>query len=167
MCWPCDQALCSVISFMSFEPGWKLTRYKTSENSLMVKKAENRKLKGWDLNPQSFFFLFAAEHSCMCAQPLQSCRSLWDPMGCSPLGSSVHGTLQARILEWVAIPFSKGSSQPRDGTRISYISNGMFSSVQFSHSVVSDSLRPHGPQHARSPCLSPTPGVYSNSCPLS
>ena len=42
-----------------------------------------------------------------------------------------------------------------------------FSSVQFSHSVVSDSLRPHESQHARPPCPSPTPGVYSNSCPLS
>ena len=41
------------------------------------------------------------------------------------------------------------------------------SSVQFSHSVVSDSLRPHGLQHARPPCPSPTPGVYSNSRPLS
>ena len=40
-------------------------------------------------------------------------------------------------------------------------------SVRFSHSVVSDSLRPHGLQHARPPCPSPTPGVYSNSCPLS
>ena len=38
-------------------------------------------------------------------------------------------------------------------------------SVQFSRSVVSDSLWPHGPQHARPPCPSPTPGVYSNSCP--
>ena len=42
-----------------------------------------------------------------------------------------------------------------------------FSSVEFSHSVVSDSLWPHGLQHARLPCPSPTPGVYSNSCPLS
>ena len=42
-----------------------------------------------------------------------------------------------------------------------------FSSVQFSLSVVSDSLRPHGLQHARPPCPSPTPGVCSNSCPLS
>ena len=41
------------------------------------------------------------------------------------------------------------------------------SSVQFSHSVVSDSLRPHGLQHTRPPCPSPTPGVYPNSCPLS
>ena len=43
----------------------------------------------------------------------------------------------------------------------------ILSSVQFSHSVVSDSLRPHGLQHARPPCPSPTPAVYSNSCPLS
>ena len=40
-------------------------------------------------------------------------------------------------------------------------------SVQFSHSVISDSLRPHGLQHARLPCPSPNPGAYSNSCPLS
>ncbi|CAM9981678.1 unnamed protein product [Rangifer tarandus platyrhynchus] len=39
--------------------------------------------------------------------------------------------------------------------------------IQFSHSVMSDSLRPHELQHARPPCPSPTPGVYSNSCPLS
>ena len=43
----------------------------------------------------------------------------------------------------------------------------MFSSVQFSRSVMSDSLRPHESQHTRPPCPSPTPGVYSNSCPLS
>ena len=42
-----------------------------------------------------------------------------------------------------------------------------FSSVQFSHSVISDSLQPHGLQHARPPCPSPTPGIYSNSCPSS
>ena len=41
------------------------------------------------------------------------------------------------------------------------------SSVQFSHSVMSDSLRPHEPQHTRPPCLSPTPGVHPNPCPLS
>ena len=45
--------------------------------------------------------------------------------------------------------------------------NRYFSSVQFSHSVVSDSLQHHGQQHVRPPCSSPTPGVYSNSCPLS
>ena len=40
----------------------------------------------------------------------ESCLTLCDPMDCSPPGSSVHGILQTRILEWVAIPFSKGSS---------------------------------------------------------
>ena len=43
----------------------------------------------------------------------------------------------------------------------------LFHSVKFSHSVVSDSLRPHGPQHTRPPCTSQLPGVYPNSCPLS
>ena len=46
----------------------------------------------------------------------QSCPTLCDPVDCSPPGSSVHGILQARILEWVAISFSLGSSQPRDRT---------------------------------------------------
>ena len=44
----------------------------------------------------------------------QSCLTLCDPMGCSPPGSSVHGILQARILEWVAMSSSRGYSQPRD-----------------------------------------------------
>ena len=44
----------------------------------------------------------------------QSCPTLCDPMDCSPPGSSIHGIFQARILEWVAILFSRGSSQPRD-----------------------------------------------------
>ena len=46
----------------------------------------------------------------------QLCPNLCDPMDCSPPGSSVHGILQARILEWVVISFSRGSSQPRDQT---------------------------------------------------
>ena len=43
----------------------------------------------------------------------QSCPTLCDPMDCSLPGSSVHGILQERVLEWVAISFSRGSSQPR------------------------------------------------------
>ena len=58
-------------------------------------------------------------------------------MDCYLPGSSVHGISQGRVL------------------------------VQFSHSVMSGSLQPHGLQHTRPPCLSPTPGVYPNSCPLS
>ena len=48
----------------------------------------------------------------MCAKSLWSCPTLCDPMDCSLPGSSVHGILQARILECVAMPFSRGSSQP-------------------------------------------------------
>ena len=55
-------------------------------------------------------------------ESLQSCPTLCDPMECSPPGSSVHGILQARILEWDALPASKGSSQPRDRTHIPYMS---------------------------------------------
>ena len=50
--------------------------------------------------------------------PTQSCPTLCDPMGCSLPGSSLHGILQARVLEWVAISFSRGSSRPRDQTRV-------------------------------------------------
>ena len=56
------------------------------------------------------------------AKTLQSCPTLCDPVDCSPPGSSVHGILKARILEWVAIPFSRGSSKPRNQTHVSYIS---------------------------------------------
>ena len=51
----------------------------------------------------------------------QSCPTLCDPMDCSPPGSSIHGTLQARVLEWVAIAFSRRCSQPRDWTQVSRI----------------------------------------------
>ena len=52
---------------------------------------------------------------------VQSCLTLCHPMGASPTGSSVHGILQARILEWVAMHSARGSSQPRDGTHFSYV----------------------------------------------
>ena len=59
---------------------------------------------------------------CPCVLVTRVCLTLWDPTACSPPGSSVHRILQARILEWVTIAFSRGSSQPRDRTRISCIS---------------------------------------------
>ena len=57
-------------------------------------------------------------HGCCCLV-LKSCPTLHDPMDCSPPGSSVHGILQARILEWVAISFSRGSPWLRDQTHAS------------------------------------------------
>ncbi|CAN0423004.1 unnamed protein product [Rangifer tarandus platyrhynchus] len=52
--------------------------------------------------------------ACVCAKSLQSSLTLCDPVDCSPPGSSVHGTLHARIRERVAMPSSRGSSRPRD-----------------------------------------------------
>ena len=55
-----------------------------------------------------------------------SCPPLCSPMDCNPPGSSVHGILQAKILEWVAIPFSKGTSWPRDQTWVSCTAGRFF-----------------------------------------
>ena len=110
-------------------------------------------------------------------------------INCSPPGSSVHVILQARILEWLDISYCRGYSWPWSWIPISCVScigrkiflplsnKGSPSeaivyielehpSVQFSHSVMSNSLRPHEPQHTRLPCPSATPRVYPNSCPL-
>ena len=61
----------------------------------------------------------------MCSDP-ESCLTLYNPLDCSPPGSSVYEILQARILEWVAISSSRGSSQPRDQTHVSYIAGRCF-----------------------------------------
>jgi len=66
------------------------------------------------------------EYVCACTQLR---LSLCNAMNCSPLGSSVHGILQAKILEWVAIPFSRGSYWPRAITHISCVAGGFFTTV--------------------------------------
>ena len=60
--------------------------------------------------------------TCMCAKSLQWCPTLCDPIEYSPAGSSVHGILQARVLEWISMPSSRGSSQSRDQTCASWVS---------------------------------------------
>ena len=64
----------------------------------------------------------------VCVLVTQSCLTLSDPMDCGPPASSVHGILQARILEWIAIPFSRGSSRPRAHTQASRIA-GIFLTI--------------------------------------
>ena len=63
---------------------------------------------------------------CLCILVAQLYPTLCDPMDCSSPGSSVHGVLQARILEWVATPFSRGSSQHRDRTQVSHMAGRFF-----------------------------------------
>ena len=144
------------------------------------------------------------KHAVLCLVA-QSCLTLWGPKDCSLQAPMSMRILQARILEWVAMPssrgllnpgllhcrwnlyhlshqgsypirvaypFSNGSSWPRNWAVVfctagRFLSAELLSSVQFSCSVVSDSLRPHELQHARPPCPSPTPGVYPNLCPSS
>ena len=66
---------------------------------------------------------------CTCAQALQSCPTLCDPMDCTLPGSSVLGILQARILEWVAMSFSRGPSRPRNRTCVSCIAGRFFTDL--------------------------------------
>ena len=110
---------------------------------------------------------------CVC---VQLCPALCDPLDCSHSGSSVHGMSQARILYWVAISYYRESSWPRNWTCLCCVSCigrqilyhcATWVSIQFSGSVMSDSLQPHGLQQARFLCPSPTSGACSNSCPLS
>ena len=62
----------------------------------------------------------------LCCAVLTCDRLFVTPMDCSPPGCSVHGILQVRILEWVAMPSSRGSSQPRDRTQVHHISGRFF-----------------------------------------
>ena len=63
---------------------------------------------------------------CVCVSVTLSCLTLCDPINCSPPGFSVHGILQARILEWIAMASSRGSSQPRDWAWVSSIVGRLF-----------------------------------------
>ena len=95
-------------------------------------------------------------------------------MDCSPPGFSVHGILQARIMEWIAIPFCSRSSRPMDQTQVSCITGRFFSIsvtrevlVLLSNHSVSDSLWPLGLQPTSLPYLLVSPRACSNSCLLS
>ena len=78
------------------------------------------------------YFLCSLSSVCLIFKSLvpclvvQSCLTLCNPMDCSPPASSTQGILQERILEWVAMPSSRGSSQPRDQTQVSCIAGRFF-----------------------------------------
>ena len=77
------------------------------------------------------------------------CPTLCDPMDCSPPGSTVHGILQARILEWVAISFSRGSSRPRDQTQVSHIAGSLFTDQVFRKDTWSPLIKNPPPTHSQ------------------
>ena len=90
-----------------------------------------------------FFMVWAtreAHRMCLCVSVLvvQLCLTLCNSTDCSPSGSSVHGICQARILEWVAIPFSRGSFWLRDRTQVSCIAARFFTVWATSEALVKD-----------------------------
>ena len=78
----------------------------TKENTLFVLRNE-QEWKNLGVKKQCVYV-------CVCVRESQSCPTLCDPMDYSPPDSSVHWILQARIMEWVAVPFSRGSAGPKD-----------------------------------------------------
>ena len=98
---------------------------------IILRMLHKRNHSVWDLLWNQFFFTWynALEshsscciHACMHAKSLQLCPTLCNPMDRIPTGSSVHGILHARILEWVAMPSFRGSSWSRDQNCISFVS---------------------------------------------
>ena len=103
--------------------------YNIKSISISINKRDQNRLLGFrsggwlpPKEPQSL--ILPSIHAAVLAA--QSCLTLYDPMDCSLPGSSVHGILQARILEWVVIPFSRGSSQPRNWTWVPCIAGRFF-----------------------------------------
>ena len=92
-------------------PWWEYIPQKTAENTHGCSLPASPQLPPQQLTIYQHLPLFVA----------QSCPTFWVPMDGGPPGSSVHGILQVRILEWIIISFSRGSSWPRDRTRVSRI----------------------------------------------
>ena len=86
----------------------------------------------WQLLP---FFVLCKITVCVLCVSHSVILQLCNPMDCSPPGSSVHGVLQARILVWVAISFSRGSSPPRSGTWVSCIAGRFFDGLSHQGSL--------------------------------
>ena len=109
----------------SLIPGWERSPAGGNGNPLQYSCLENLRDRGAWLQSMDYTELDITEHmaaAATAATSLQLCLTLCDPVDGSPPGSLVPGILQARTLEWVAISFSRGSSQPRDRTHVSYVS---------------------------------------------
>ena len=94
----------------------------STENSGLRLDTEEQMWRGF-LNTITFYFMYISLLSTYIAQ---SCPTFCDPMDCSLRGSSVRGIFQAIVLKWIAISFSRGSSQPRDQTTVSHIVDRCF-----------------------------------------
>ena len=100
--------------------------WKMATDQLRTERWGMRHVYVWEMMMMSWWWWWllciTQSHVCMHAKLIQLCLTLCDSNDCSLPGSSVCGILQARILEWVAMHFSRGSSQPRGQTRIFCVS---------------------------------------------
>ena len=121
----CYQQICSMRNTRGSHSGWNQRTVGSNSYAHEVNSKGNLKVlrDEWKtINNIAKHTRCHESSACMSAKSLQLCPTLCDPVDHSPTESSVHGILQARILEWVAIPSSRGSSLPRDWTHVSYVS---------------------------------------------
>ena len=114
------------------KPGWEQS---LGENGYMYMYGRVPSLSTWN---------YHSVVNQLCVLVAHLCPILWDPKDCSPPSSSVHGILQARILEWLAIPFSRESSWPRDWTWVFCIAGRFFFTVWTTREAL-----PHRPHNAK------------------
>ena len=130
--WPPSALTGQSFRFMQPAPGWIIfLRYVAFYLSLIfLRLTQETKPNQWKyfFPPKSQILWLGM---CSVAQPY---LALCSPMDCSPPGSSIHGTLQARTLEWDAISYSRGSSWPRDRTRVSWVWKGTHLTWNGTHS---------------------------------
>ena len=101
---------------------WSLLKRQESNVIKGTKYRAFSSLSGFVSTGHGYIFYLLCIYACVHVKLLQSCLTLCNPMDCNLPGSSVHGILQARIQEWVATSFSRGSSQSKDWTRVSRVS---------------------------------------------
>ena len=124
-CW-CDSQGISGDFIIAVRPGWALEVNSTRTRVYLLFK--DRGTEPWILMAlcSALSPLAGSRNHSVKVKVAQSRPTLCDPMDCSLPDSSVHEILQARILEWVAVPFPRGSSQPSDQTQVSRIVGGFF-----------------------------------------
>ena len=132
------------LQWLTFNTLWKELRVESRNEALCTLGKTGRTglqiviFRSWYYEPNSYISAYLEKHRnpswwhlpmtsiVKWSEVTQSCPTLCDPVDCSLPGSSVHGILQTRILEWIAISFSRGSSRPRDWTWVSHIAGRCF-----------------------------------------